>query len=92
MDSPAANGAFAKQINIKFPLLSDMNGKMLKTYGILKGYNVENPLHHPPQKHARKIARCSRRRWRTFRSASPRTPSTPSKSTPSIVAAAASKG
>jgi peroxiredoxin len=42
MDSPAANGAFAKQIGIKFPLLSDMNGKMLKTYGILKGYNVEN--------------------------------------------------
>jgi peroxiredoxin len=42
MDSPAANGAFAKQIGIQFPLLSDMNGKMLKTYGILKSYNVEN--------------------------------------------------
>jgi peroxiredoxin len=42
MDSPAANGAFAKQIGVKFPLLSDMNGKMLKAYGILKGYNVEN--------------------------------------------------
>jgi len=26
MDSPAANAAFAKQINIKFPLLSDMKG------------------------------------------------------------------
>ena len=42
MDSPAANAAFAKQINIKFPLLSDMNKKMLKDYGILKGYDVQN--------------------------------------------------
>lgn len=41
MDSPAANAAFAKQINIKFPLLSDMNKKMLKEYGILKSYNVQ---------------------------------------------------
>ncbi len=39
MDSPAANAAFAKQIGIKFPLLSDMNRKMLKAYGILKGYD-----------------------------------------------------
>jgi peroxiredoxin len=38
MDSPAANAAFAKQINIKFPLLSDMNHKMLASYGILKTY------------------------------------------------------
>jgi len=37
LDSPAANAAFAKQIGITFPLLSDMNRKMLKTYGILKG-------------------------------------------------------
>ncbi len=42
MDSPAANAAFAKQIAITFPLLSDMNRKMLKTYGILKGYDVQN--------------------------------------------------
>ena len=42
MDSPAANGAFAKQIGVKFPLLSDMNGKMLKSYGILKGYDMQN--------------------------------------------------
>ena len=42
MDSPAANAAFAKQIGISFPLLSDMNRKMLKTYGILKGYDVQN--------------------------------------------------
>ena len=41
MDSPAANGAFAKQIGIKFPLLSDMNKKMLKQYGILKSYSPQ---------------------------------------------------
>ncbi len=39
MDSPAANAAFAKQIGVTFPLLSDMNRKMLKSYGILKGYD-----------------------------------------------------
>ena len=42
MDSPAANAAFAKEAGIKFPLLSDMNGKMLKAYGILKGYDIHN--------------------------------------------------
>ncbi len=42
MDSPAANAAFAKQIGINFPLLSDMNRKMLRAYGILKGYDVQN--------------------------------------------------
>jgi glutaredoxin-dependent peroxiredoxin len=42
LDSPAANAAFAKQIGVKFPLLSDMNRKMLKSYGILKGYDVQN--------------------------------------------------
>ena len=42
MDSPAANAAFAKQINIKFQLLSDMNKKMLSAYGILKGYDMQN--------------------------------------------------
>ncbi len=42
MDSPAANAAFAKQIGITFPLLSDMNRRMLKSYGILKGYDVQN--------------------------------------------------
>lgn len=41
MDSPAANKAFAKEIGIKFPLLSDMNHKMLTTYGILKTYDVQ---------------------------------------------------
>jgi len=38
MDSPAANAAFAKQIGVKFPLLSDMNKKMLTSYGVLKTY------------------------------------------------------
>ena len=42
MDSPAANAAFAKQIGINFPLLSDMNKKMLTAYGVLKGYDVQN--------------------------------------------------
>ncbi len=41
IDSPAANDAFAKQINVTFPLLSDMNRKVLAEYGILKKYNVE---------------------------------------------------
>ena len=41
MDSPAANAAFAKQIGIKFPLLSDMSHKMLTSYGILKTYDVQ---------------------------------------------------
>ena len=41
MDSPAANAAFAKQIDIKFPLLSDMNKKMLTAYGILKDNDVK---------------------------------------------------
>jgi peroxiredoxin len=42
MDSPAANAAFAKQIGIKFPLLSDMNHKMLTSYGILKTYTRDD--------------------------------------------------
>jgi thioredoxin-dependent peroxiredoxin len=42
LDSPAANAAFAKQIGINFPLLSDMNHKMLETYGVLKTYNVQS--------------------------------------------------
>jgi len=42
LDSPAANAAFAKQNGLQFPLLSDMNHKMLTSYGILKTYSVEN--------------------------------------------------
>jgi glutaredoxin-dependent peroxiredoxin len=40
IDSPAANNAFAEKIGVTFPLLSDMNRKVLKQYGILKTYNV----------------------------------------------------
>lgn len=41
IDSPAANNAFAEKLGVTFPLLSDMNRKVLKQYGILKLYNVE---------------------------------------------------
>jgi glutaredoxin-dependent peroxiredoxin len=50
MDSPAANAAFAKQINVTFPLLSDMNKKMLKDYGVLKGYDVKNETYQWAQR------------------------------------------
>jgi peroxiredoxin len=42
LDSPAANAAFAEQNGLQFPLLSDMNHKMLTSYGILKTYSIEN--------------------------------------------------
>lgn len=42
LDSPAANAAFAQQNALHFPLLSDMNHKMLTSYGILKTYSIEN--------------------------------------------------
>ena len=35
VDSPAANGAFAKQIGVTFPLLSDMKREVSREYGIL---------------------------------------------------------
>jgi peroxiredoxin len=38
IDSPPANGAFAKQIGVTFPLLSDMNRKVLSAYGIVRAY------------------------------------------------------
>jgi len=41
IDSPAANAAFAKQIGVTFPLLSDMNRKVLTAYGIMKPYDVK---------------------------------------------------
>jgi peroxiredoxin len=41
IDSPAANAAFAKQIGVTFPLLSDMNRKVLVAYGIMRPYDVE---------------------------------------------------
>ncbi len=33
-DSPAANAAFAKQLDVSFPLLSDTNLKVLKQFGV----------------------------------------------------------
>ena len=42
IDSPAANNAFAEKIGVTFPLLSDMNRKVLKQYGILKTYSRDN--------------------------------------------------
>jgi thioredoxin-dependent peroxiredoxin len=41
IDSPAANAAFAKQIGVTFPLLSDMNRKVLVAYGIMRPYDVQ---------------------------------------------------
>lgn len=35
VDSPYANRAFAKQIGIAFPLLSDMKAKVMIGYGIM---------------------------------------------------------
>jgi peroxiredoxin len=34
MDSPFANNAFAKQIGVTFPLLSDWGGDVTREYGI----------------------------------------------------------
>jgi thioredoxin-dependent peroxiredoxin len=41
IDSPAANAAFAKEIGVTFPLLSDMNHKVLTAYGIMRPYDVQ---------------------------------------------------
>ena len=38
IDSPPANGAFARQIGVTFPLLSDMTRKVLKEYGIVQDF------------------------------------------------------
>lgn len=40
-DSPAANAAFAKQIGVTIPLLSDMSGKVMEQYGILQKQDVK---------------------------------------------------
>ena len=36
MDSPFANNAFAQQIGVTFPLLSDWGGKVTHEYGVYK--------------------------------------------------------
>lgn len=41
IDSPPANGAFAKQIGVTFPLLSDMTHKVLREYGIVQNYPMD---------------------------------------------------
>lgn len=40
IDSMPANAAFAKQIGVTFPLLSDMNRTVMREYGILKHYSI----------------------------------------------------
>ena len=50
IDSPPANAAFAKQINVNFPLLSDMNKKMLTSYGILKTYPMQKDAYQWAQR------------------------------------------
>jgi glutaredoxin-dependent peroxiredoxin len=40
MDSPFANKAFADQIGVTFPLLSDIGGKASREYGVYKEYDV----------------------------------------------------
>ena len=50
MDSPPANAAFAKQISVDFPLLSDMNKKMLTAYGILKNYPMQKDTYQWAQR------------------------------------------
>jgi peroxiredoxin len=35
IDAPPSNNAFAKQLNLTFPLLSDMKREVSKAYGIL---------------------------------------------------------
>ena len=39
MDSWFSNKAFADQIGVTFPLLSDWGGKITRQYGIYKDYN-----------------------------------------------------
>lgn len=46
MDSPAANAAFAKQIGVTFPLLSDMGGTVLQRYGILQPVHMQGMTFH----------------------------------------------
>lgn|SRR5579862_7117473 len=40
VDSPFANHAFAMQNGITFPLLGDMDAKVIKEYGLEKEYHI----------------------------------------------------
>ncbi len=46
IDSPADNNAFAKQIGVTFPLLSDMNKTVMERYGILQPNKVDGMTFH----------------------------------------------
>jgi peroxiredoxin Q/BCP len=41
IDSPPSNGAWAKQISVDFPLLSDMDHQVLTAYGLNKEYDIK---------------------------------------------------
>ena len=41
MDSPFSNAAWAKEINVTFPLLSDWGGEVTKKYGL---YNEKSKI------------------------------------------------
>ena len=41
IDSPPSNGAWAKQISVDFPLLSDMDHQVLAAYGLNKEYDIK---------------------------------------------------
>ena len=41
IDTPFANKKFATEINVDFPLLSDMNGSTLKSYDLAKDYTIK---------------------------------------------------
>jgi peroxiredoxin len=42
VDSPFSNKAFADQNGVRFPLLSDIEGKVIREYGIYKEYDKYN--------------------------------------------------
>lgn len=43
-DSPFANKAWAKEINVEFPLLSDMGAVAMRNYGVAKEYPMANGI------------------------------------------------
>jgi len=56
VDSPFANGAWAKQIGVTFPILSDMGGDTSKDYGV---YN-------PKYKAARRVTYLIDKDWKVI--------------------------
>ena len=41
VDSPFANEAWARQMGVTFPLLGDMDAKVIKEYGLDKEYDIK---------------------------------------------------